>query len=70
MPPVTSLRDETIALYTHRSASLKAATVAEVLGVSVAWLHKFAKREIANPGVVTVETLNRFLKEYKAANNV
>lgn len=70
MTPVTSLRDETIALYRNRAASLRVGDVAKAVDVSTHWLRKFAAGEIPNPGVVHVETLNRFLKDYKAANNV
>lgn len=67
MPEITTLRDETRELLLSRPATLTVAAIAETLGVSKAWVNAFARGEIANPGVVTIETLNAFLKKTSKA---
>lgn len=69
MQEVTKLRDETRELLLNRPASLAVGTIADEIGVSKSWLNSFARGEIGNPGVVTIETLNAYLKKFaKKAN--
>lgn len=63
MKEITKLRDETIKLLLDRPASLPMDTIAKEIGVSTSWLNTLARRKIANPGVVTIETLNLYLKK-------
>lgn len=63
MPEITTLRDETRELLLNRPQTLKSSTIADDLSVSVAWLNAFARGNIENPGVVTIETLNAYLKK-------
>lgn len=63
MPEITTLRDQTRELLLNRPQTLKTSTIAEDLDVSVAWLNAFARGDIDNPGVVTIETLNAYLKK-------
>lgn len=63
MPEITTLRDETRELLLNRPATMTVAVIAEALGISKAWINAFARGDIANPGVVTIETLNAFLKK-------
>lgn len=65
MTLVTSLRDETRILLNNRPASLTLDEIATELNVSVQWLRLLSKGKIANPGVNTVETLNKFLTKNK-----
>lgn len=65
---VTRLLDETRALFLHRPASLSTSEIVRATGISQTWLSNFANGKTANPGVITVETLNVFLK--KARKNV
>lgn len=58
----TELLTETRKLLEDRPASLPMVTVAESVGVSIAWLRMFARGEATNPGVVTVGKLNAYLK--------
>ena len=62
-PVKTHLREDTIKLFNERSRHLSADKIAEAIGVSVSWLNAFGRRSIANPGVITIETLNAYLKE-------
>lgn len=62
MKPKTELRDETRALLLNRPVWLSTNKIAAELGISTAWINAFARGEIENPGVVTIETLNHFLK--------
>lgn len=62
---ISKFRDETRDLLNDRPASLSISAIAEATGVSEAWLNMFRRGEINNPGVVTVETINVFLKNYK-----
>ena len=62
MTEVTTLRDSTRQLLVDRPQSLSTAKIAEDIGVSAAWLNSFARGEIRNPGVNTIETLNAYLK--------
>lgn len=59
---ITTLRDETRNLLLNRPSTLDFESIARQLGVSKSWLQKFANNEIKNPGVVTIQTLNQFLK--------
>lgn len=69
MAEITKLRDETRELLLNRPASLAVGTIAEAMGVSKSWLNAFARGDIENPGVVTIETLNVYLKKFaKKAN--
>lgn len=63
MSEVTTLRDETRALLLNRPASVTIGDVAEATGVSKSWLNTFMRGGIENPGVVTIETLNVYLKK-------
>jgi hypothetical protein len=63
---VTRLRDETRHLLIHRPASLSTAEIVRATGISQTWLTTFANGKIPNPGVVTIETLNAFLKKARA----
>lgn len=56
------LRDITRSLYNERPKTVKAEEVAEHLGVSVSWLNTFARGEIENPGVMTIEALKAYLE--------
>lgn len=60
----TTLRDTTRQLLVDRPASLSTATIATEVGVSSAWLNAFARGKINNPGVVTIEKLNAYLKTF------
>lgn len=62
MTEVTTWRDSTRQLLNDRPQSLTTAKIAEDVGVSTAWLTAFARGDIPNPGVVTVEKLNVYLK--------
>ena len=62
MHEITKLRDETRQLLLDRPASLTIAVIADEVKVSIAWLNLFARGKIDNPGVVTIETLNVYLK--------
>lgn len=65
----TAWRDETRSLLINRPASLSMNTVCQSVGVSKSWLTAFARGEIENPGVVTVQALNTYLKKHlKKAN--
>ncbi len=69
MAEVTKLRDETRELLLNRPASIDVGTIAEAIGVSKSWVNSFARGDIPNPGVVTIETLNVYLKKFaKKAN--
>lgn len=59
---ITTLRDETRELLLNRPAKLTTRKIAEDVGVSVGWITAFSRGEIDNPGVVTIETLNAYLK--------
>lgn len=59
-------RDSTRDLLNNRPAHLSISKVAEACNVSEAWLRLFARGQIENPGVATVECLHNFLKEFKA----
>lgn len=63
MTSVTALRDETRDLLIRRPQNVSTQEIADAIGVSTAWLNMFARGKIANPGVVTIETLNRYLKK-------
>lgn len=63
MPEITTLRDETRELLLNRPASLSVGDIADAIKVSKSWLNAFARGDIPNPGVVTVETLNAYLKK-------
>jgi len=65
MASETSWRDTTRNLLNKRPASLKIEQIAKDLGVSSAWLRMFARGEIDNPGVNTIQSLNAYLKNYK-----
>lgn len=67
MTEVTSLRDETRALLLNRPASVTVGEIAEAIGISKSWLNAFGRGDIQNPGVVTIETLNAFLKKISKA---
>lgn len=64
MAEITTLRDETRELLLNRPASLAVSAIAEAIDVSTSWLNAFARGEIDNPGVVTIETLNTYLKNH------
>ena len=62
-------RDETRELFLNRPASLAVGAVAEAIDVSTSWLNAFARGKIDNPGVVTINKLNNYLKKHaKKAN--
>lgn len=65
MTNVTNLRDRTRLALNNRPASLTLAEICKELDVSESWLRLFSRGKIENPGVVTIETLNEFLKNYK-----
>lgn len=65
MTNVTNLRDRTRLALNNRPASLTLAEICKELSVSESWLRLFSRGKIENPGVVTIETLNEFLKNYK-----
>jgi hypothetical protein len=56
----THLRDKARDLLLNRPVSLKIETIAEKTGLSISWLNTFARGEIANPGIQTVENLLEF----------
>ncbi|OHD25426.1 MAG: hypothetical protein A2Y38_12760 [Spirochaetes bacterium GWB1_59_5] len=60
-----SWRDIARNLLNERPASLKMETIAKDIGVSSAWLRMFARGEINNPGVMTIQELTVYLKNYK-----
>lgn len=59
---ITTLRDETRLLLICRDPSLTMAAIAKEVNTSPQWLNLFARGGIPNPGVVTIETLNAYLK--------
>jgi len=61
MSEITTLRDKTRKLLLNRPASVSVNSIAEAINVSSSWLNSFARGEINNPGVVTIETLNSYL---------
>lgn len=61
----TSWRDETIALLKNRPACLTLKEIAAQTDVSVAWVRQFARGEIDNPGVNTVQKIKEFLLNFK-----
>lgn len=65
MTNVTNLRDRTRLALNNRPASLPLCEIAVAIRVSESWLRLFSRGKIENPGVVTIETLNEFLKNYK-----
>ena len=65
MTNVTTWRDTTRHLLNNRPVSLTIEQIANELNVSAAWLRLFSRGKIENPGIVTVQTLNEFLKNYK-----
>lgn len=65
MTNVTTWRDKTRELLNNRPVSLTIEQIAKELNVSAAWIRMFARNKIENPGIVTVQTLNEFLKNYK-----
>lgn len=67
MAPVTSFRDTVIAMYNARPAYIKAKEVAAAIGKTPAWLSLFSNGKIPNPGIVTVETLHKYLKDHNAS---
>lgn len=67
MHEITTLRDETRRLLINRPASLTFVQIAKELNVTARWVQNFAKGKTPNPGVVTVESLNVLLKNYKKA---
>ena len=60
---ITTLRDETRHLLLNRPVWLSTKKIAQLINVSPSWLNSFARGEIENPGVVTIETLNFHLKD-------
>ena len=64
------MRDETRTLLIDRPRSLTYERIALDCGTSVRWLQAFAAGKIDNPGVVTVETLNTYLKSEPHSTNV
>ena len=72
MKEITTLRDETIQLLNVRPVNLTTRIIAKEINTTPRWVNLFIKGEIRNPGVVTIETLNAFLKQEikKAAKNV
>ena len=67
-----TLRDSTRELLNNRPLSLTTKDIAEYLGVSCQWVNQFARGTIPNPGVMTIEKLNLFLKQEikKVSKNV
>lgn len=65
MTEVTTLRDRTRLMLNNRPVSLPLAEIAAAIKISESWLFKFSRGNIENPGVVTIETLYNFLKNYK-----
>lgn len=61
----TKLRDETLYLMRYRPVILTQIQIAKDTGLTVDWLSKFQNGKIDNPGVVYVEILNEYLKNYK-----
>lgn len=64
--PEPTLLQRTIDLYSNAPRSLKAKTIAEATGLSEAWLSRFGRGMIANPGVVQVQILHDYLKGFEA----
>ena len=61
----TLWRDDTIRLLRDRPASLTTDMIADHIGVTRSWLNLLVAGKIQNPGVVYIESLNKFLTEYK-----
>ncbi len=55
----------TLELLNDRPASLTIDKIAEDLGFSAAWLRMVARGKIEDPGVLKIQSLNRYLKNYK-----
>lgn len=64
-----SLKEETLELLQNRPASLKIAKISKDLKISVAWLNLFNRGAIENPGILTIEKLNRYIKNFKQGQN-
>lgn len=60
-----SLRDVAIALYNARPAYIKPREVAEAIDRTPEWLRVFAKGDVKDPGVVTIERLIAYIKSRK-----
>lgn len=72
MEQITVFRDETRSLLVKRPNDLSIRKIAEEIGKTPQWVNKFARGKEPNPGVVTIETLNAFLKQEikKVSKNV
>lgn len=62
--------ERTRELLCKRPANLQINKIAKEVRVSTAWLNKFARGKIKNPGVVTICALHNYLLNYgkEAAN--
>ncbi len=69
MEPITKLRDETRTMLLNRPVSLSIKHLASILNVSESWLNMFARGKIEHPSVVTIESLNTYLKKVRKKVN-
>jgi hypothetical protein len=63
MEQITTFRDETRQLLISRPFNLTIKMIAKEIKRTPQWVNKFARGKEPNPGVVTIETLNAFLKQ-------
>lgn len=56
------LRNETRELLITRPLTLTMSKISEETGISKSWLATFSRGDIENPGVVTIQILNAYLK--------
>lgn len=60
---ITTFRDKTLDLLQNRSVKLPFKKIAQDTGIGKRWLEMFAKDEIPNPGVNTIQTLYEYLSK-------
>lgn len=66
MRKITTLRDETRTMLNNRPAHLTIDEIAIKVDVSPQWLRLLARGKIDDPGVIKIQTLYQFLKNYKS----
>lgn len=60
---ITTFRDKTLDLLQNRSVKLPFKKISEDTGIGKRWLEMFAKNEIPNPSVNTIQTLYEYLSK-------
>ncbi|QJD54416.1 hypothetical protein P9A28_gp30 [Sphingomonas phage Eidolon] len=64
--PSAPLLARTLDLVKNAPRGITYTMMAEAIGVSVAWVSRFAANNIADPGVNRVQALHDYLSNYKA----